>query len=468
MKRFFALCLALCLSLSCLCGAVHAAEPIGDPKVEPLQVLMIGNSFSRDCSFYLSSLAKLCGLKISVGYLYVGSCTLAMHADYARNDTPAYVYYKSDAGNGAMNVINSKAKVADVLKSQKWDIVSLQNGMMDSAMADRYEDLPYLIDMVKTAQPDAKLYWNMTWAAAPMYSNNNFEKLFNRDQLAMYDSIVDCLNTIIIPNGNFDKIVYAGAALQNMRALDLQSKRTAFYQDNMTRDLYHLSCKSGRLIAAMTWLKTIYPAADLDLITTAALEKILSNEYHTSDPDLDDTKYQNTDAYLADIKASVLLAVEGNLEKRSAPPIPDSGTAYVSRQSVDLDGKATEFDMYMLVDENGGETNFIKLRDIAYLLNGTPAQFSVGFSGNLISLSTKKPYAANGSEMQTPFSGERAYKACTTNIRINGYKPILTGITLTDDAGGEYNYFKLRDLGTALGFTVDWSNERGIFVTTGA
>ena len=468
MKRILALFLALALSFASLVSAVRAAETktvSAAPESDTLQVLMIGNSFSRDCSFYLSSLAKLVGKKISAAYLYVGSCTLAMHADYAKTANPAYVYYKSNAETGAMNVVKTNAKVTDALTAQKWDVVSLQNGVMDTAQSDTYGDLPYLIDMVKQYQPDAKLYWNMTWAVAPLYSSSAFDKLFHRNQTAMFDSIVDCLNQFIVSNENFDNIVYVGAALQNMRERDLQSKRTAFYQDNMTRDRYHLSCKSGRLIAAMTWLKTLYPDADLDLITTEALEKILVNEYHSSDPDLDDKKYQNTPEYLADIKDSVLDALAGVPQKRSAPAIADSGTAYASKVSVDLNGKPTEFDMYKLVDENGGDTNFIKLRDLAYFLNGTAAQFQVGYNGT-ISLSTKKAYTPDGSEMQTPFSGPRDYKVCTTTIRVNGYTPFLTGITLTDDDGGDYNYCNLRDLGTALGFTVDWSEERGIFVTT--
>lgn len=44
----------------------------------------------------------------------------------------------------------------------------------------------------------------------------------------------------------------------------------------------------------------------------------------------------------------------------------------------------------------------------------------------------------------------------------------LDSITLTDDNGGGYTYYKLRDLGTALGFEVDWTSETGITVDTPA
>ena len=37
---------------------------------------------------------------------------------------------------------------------------------------------------------------------------------------------------------------------------------------------------------------------------------------------------------------------------------------------------------------------------------------------------------------------------------------------LKDDQGGAYTYYKLRYLGTSLGFKVDWSAEKGIFIET--
>ena len=130
------------------------------------------------------------------------------------------------------------------------------------------------------------------------------------------------------------------------------------------------------------------------------------------------------------------------------------GTAYASTQAVEVDGKKVEFQMYALKDAAGNPTNYVKLRDVAHVLNGTKAQFSVGYDGS-ISVTTGQPYADAGGEMTTPYSGDRAYR--------DG----LESIILTDDAGGDYTYFKLRDLGTALGFQVDWSADRGVFLNTG-
>ena len=142
------------------------------------------------------------------------------------------------------------------------------------------------------------------------------------------------------------------------------------------------------------------------------------------------------------------------------------GTAYASTQAVEVDGKKVEFQMYALKDAAGNPTNYVKLRDVAHVLNGTKAQFSVGYDGS-ISVTTGQPYADAGGEMTTPYSGDRAYRDGSGSVKVNGQSASLESIILTDDAGGDYTYFKLRDLGAALGFTVDWSADRGVIVETG-
>lgn len=142
------------------------------------------------------------------------------------------------------------------------------------------------------------------------------------------------------------------------------------------------------------------------------------------------------------------------------------GTAYASTQAVEVDGKKVEFQMYALKDDAGNPTNYVKLRDVAHVLNGTKAQFSVGYDGS-ISVTTGQPYADAGGEMTTPYSGDRAYRDGSGAVKVNGQSASLESIILTDDAGGDYTYFKLRDLGSALGFKVDWTADRGVFIETG-
>ena len=69
--------------------------------------------------------------------------------------------------------------------------------------------------------------------------------------------------------------------------------------------------------------------------------------------------------------------------------------------------------------------------------------------------------------MSTPFSGDRVYQKALAATKIYGQNVPLTALVLTDDQGGGYTYYRLRDLGQALGFNVSWSAERGIFIESG-
>ena len=156
----------------------------------------------------------------------------------------------------------------------------------------------------------------------------------------------------------------------------------------------------------------------------------------------------------------------GSLQTAAPKPavtIPAIGIVYPSTQTVDLDGKQVEFQMYMFIDADGGETNFIRVRDLALVLNGTKAQFSVDWNG-AVNLVAGAPYTPDKSENSTPFSGERSYKLSDSRTNVNGAESDLLAIVLTDDAGGGYTYYQLRDLGKKLGFNVDWTEERGVFI----
>ena len=159
---------------------------------------------------------------------------------------------------------------------------------------------------------------------------------------------------------------------------------------------------------------------------------------------------------------NVIVIYDGTQNTPDTPAAP-ANTAYASTQTVELDGKKVEFQMYALVDANGGQTNYIKIRDLALALNGTKARFSVEWDGQ-VNLVTGSAYTPNGSENSTPFKGDRAYTVPTSPTNVNGEPSDLAAITLTDGNGGGYNYYKLRDLGSKLGFNVGWTAERGVYI----
>ncbi len=151
----------------------------------------------------------------------------------------------------------------------------------------------------------------------------------------------------------------------------------------------------------------------------------------------------------------------------SATPALAAETAVATTQSVEVDGAAVEFETYALLDERGYQTNYAKLRDVAFVLNGTDAQFAVDWSPREgISVTTGEAYAPDGTEMDTPYEGDRACQRLGETTEVDGAARHIAAIRLFADNGDGYTYYKLRDLGQYLGFQVDWSPERGVYVET--
>ena len=141
----------------------------------------------------------------------------------------------------------------------------------------------------------------------------------------------------------------------------------------------------------------------------------------------------------------------------------DSPTAYPATQSVDLDGRKVEFQMYALKDANGNPTNYVKIRDLAKALTGSKAAFSVEWDGS-VNLVPGGIYAPNGTEGHSAFTTPWPYTLPTSPTKINGADSSLQAIVLTDKKGGGHTYYQLRDLGRALNFNVGWSAAKGVFI----
>lgn len=125
--------------------------------------------------------------------------------------------------------------------------------------------------------------------------------------------------------------------------------------------------------------------------------------------------------------------------------------AKATSSAVLVNGKTVAFEAYNISDNN-----YFKLRDLACALSGSEKQFEVGWDGakNAISLTSGKAYTPVGGELT--FSGVTAPEAqsSTSSVWLNGKQ-----ISLKAYAIGGYNYFKLRDLGAAVNFGVDWVRE---------
>ena len=122
-------------------------------------------------------------------------------------------------------------------------------------------------------------------------------------------------------------------------------------------------------------------------------------------------------------------------------------TASFTASTIYINGTAVAFDAYLI---NGN--NYIKLRDVATKLSGTQKQFEVTWDGtaNAIALQASNSYTSVGGEMQKSLGATYAIPT-TSKILLNGSEIKLMAYNI-----GGNNYFKLRDLGSALNFSVEW------------
>ena len=121
----------------------------------------------------------------------------------------------------------------------------------------------------------------------------------------------------------------------------------------------------------------------------------------------------------------------------------------LSPQKLTVDGRSVDCEKY-----NIGGRNYFKLRDLAYLLNGTGSQFGVGYdeATSTVSIATGAPYTPNGTELAAGKDNSATARSSSQTILINGVK--RSDLTVYNIGGS--NFFQLRELGTALGFEVDY------------
>ena len=154
---------------------------------------------------------------------------------------------------------------------------------------------------------------------------------------------------------------------------------------------------------------------------------------------------------------SIRYTITPNASTNTAAALPQSTSVKIqpSTHVVTVDGERVDPQGYNI---NG--YNFYKLRDIAYILNGTDSQFNVTWDGanNRIVLTDGAAYQEVGGEMTSSASAEiKNVSESDSTIVLDGKTLSLTGYRINGN-----NYYKIRDVGSALGFSVDFDPETEI------
>lgn len=327
--------------------------------VRSIKILAIGNSFSMDAMEYLHGMLKDAGYdKVVLGNLYKGGCSLETHASIFAANSGGYTYYKNTSG-----VWGNTASYAPyaALADEEWDYITMQQGSAVSGVLSSYDPyLATLVGYVSAECPDAELMWHMTWAYQGDSTHSAFPT-YGSNQMTMYNAIVSTVQSRIVGDDSFVKIIPSGTAVQNMR--------TSYVGDKLTRDGYHMSYDNGRYLTALTYAKAI---------TNCDLAKI------TYTP----SQYAYTETILAAMKESV--------ENAMAKPFEVTASTYLT----DPDAEKMQSFEYLLKQSGYDIANFealeLGLMPYSYYnsTGGSGTNSSKIYNSSNVSTNTPMKYAA--------------------------------------------------------------------------
>jgi len=307
----------------------------------PLRILSIGNSHSRDSFYYLSYLGAAADKRVEAAYLHKDSGLIRHHAHNLVTEAAEYSYYKANPVTGEP-VSMGKETIQTALADGEWDIIMLHQGTAYAGAPGTFNsDIPYIIDYIKDEQPNAKIYWMLGWAYSddfdeerPSYSHaKNFATYYNGSQHVMYNAFIDCFEQFIWgENAKYGDLIDGwfptGQAIQNLRAT---------YGDTLDRDGLHLSLTNGRLTASMAILKTLFPDLDLKEITVDEVAKFLVTDHMEAGKFIEgDPDYVNNEANLQLIRDAVNAATADLSKAPKKLPVPSV---------VKVEDKGTENDL---------------------------------------------------------------------------------------------------------------------------
>lgn len=224
------------------CSACGDSRTETIPATKTLKVLAIGNSFSSDATEYLWDIAKDGGVEtIIIGNLYIGGCALDKHYTNIKSNAGAYTYYKNTNGRWTST---ANVSVQKGLADEEWDIVTVQQASGSSGVENTYTPLSRILDFLAENEPNADVYWHLTWAYQQNSTHSSFPT-YGSNQMTMYNAIISAYDSKVKVQESIVGTIPSGTAVQNLRS--------SYIGDTITRDGYHMSYDYGRYTVALTW-----------------------------------------------------------------------------------------------------------------------------------------------------------------------------------------------------------------------
>ena len=177
-----------------------------------LKVLMVGNSFSLSCRTYLPDIVKsLPDWELKLEIAYIGGCSLKRHIqEYETSQqNPDHRPYT--------DIADRPASLPELLKRDRWDIVSIQQASPVSWQPATYEPwAEQLIGLIRETNPQAEIIVQQTWSYnAGDVRINTLQDEWGLDQTGMF-SCLDAAYRKLARQYGF-RVVPTGLAVQLTR-----------------------------------------------------------------------------------------------------------------------------------------------------------------------------------------------------------------------------------------------------------
>lgn len=137
------------------------------------------------------------------------------------------------------------------------------------------------------------------------------------------------------------------------------------------------------------------------------------------------------------------------MDKPVSALLQQTATATPVAAQVSVNGTSTSLPAYN-IDGN----NYVRVRDVAFLLKDTASGFDVQWNESLqrVELSSFTPYTPIGTENKPLAAGQRTVKSIAKPTAADGSLHMVAAYNIDN-----YTYYKLRSLGDLCGFVVDWN-----------
>jgi hypothetical protein len=235
-----------------------------------LKILCYGNSFMLNTAYYISSIAKGCGVNLIVGDLYTGGTNLGSHISALRNNSAVYGWRKWIDGVQTINTSNVAPMTA--LLNEHWDAIIVHQY---KPWVEPYQpNLNIFINMiVEKIGYCPKIYVNSTWGKHKdvVLERDGFET-----EEAMWEAMLDECKAACTKAGIKEfNIIPVGTAIQNARTLpwtDIDTTYNRFCElydnDGVSTDKSHLNGAGGFIAAATVYQKIVAPLNGVSCLNT--------------------------------------------------------------------------------------------------------------------------------------------------------------------------------------------------------